>query len=147
MTFPCNFSFFHEYFFNFLFAITEISLLTSNLIHCKACFVKNLVPCTLHVILPHPDRKHGQSLHQHVPELPGAASQPTQCLDGCLTRAKNQGDKHADINIILYLASMLYEYSELLSNFTISDSCSFTRDSRNLSGSGSYAKIFAHTNP
>lgn len=46
-------------FFNFLFAITEISLLTSNLIHCKACFVKNLVPCTLHVILPHHDRKHG----------------------------------------------------------------------------------------
>lgn len=53
---------------------------------------------------------------------------------------RKQGGKHPDIDIIQYPASMFYEYSELLSNFTNSDSCSCKRDSRNLGGSGSCAK-------
>lgn len=41
-------------------------------------------------------------------------------------KPRKRGDKHPDINIVQYLTSMLYEHSELLSHFTISDSCSFT---------------------
>lgn len=118
--------------FNFLFVITEISLLTSNVIHGKAGFCRSLIPCTHHPRFPTVTWSTVGVSTRTQQNYQGPPPGPFRVWTDTSWEPSEQGDKHPKTDIIQHPASMLYKHSELLSVFTVSDSVSFTGDSRNL---------------